>query len=341
MNFSDRKIKTLALSAALLFAASGLRAETLIKFSTLAPDGSTWMKLMRQFGTELSSATQGRVKFKFYAGGVSGDEKDVARKIRLGQLNGAGFTGFGLGEIAPEIRVLDTPFLFKAPEEIDHIYKTFDADFKKIFEAKGYVLLGWAEVGKVYMFANSPITKPEDLKPVKMWLWEGDPVAEATLSAFRVNPIPLSVTDVMTSLQTGMINGVYSSPLSLLAMQWQTRMKYAFSLPITNACGAAVVSKKIFDKLSKEDQKTLTDLGDRHMRLLNAASRKDNEKAITTLKKEKITFTDPASPEVSAAFEKMGETARRALTGKLYSKELLEKIEAALRQFRAAKNKKN
>lgn len=317
-----------------------LQAQTLIKFSTLAPDGSTWMKIMKQFNTELSSATQGRVKFKFYAGGVSGDEKDVARKIRLGQLHAAGFTGVGLGEIAPEIRILDTPFLFKSPAEIDLIYKTFDADFKKIFADKGYVLLGWAEVGNVYLFANTPLTKPEDLKRVKMWLWEGDPIAEATFAALKITPIPLSVTDVMTSLQTGMINGIYASPLSVLALQWHTRMKYVFSLSITNASGAAVISRKIFDTLSKEDQKALLELADRHMRVLNAASRKDNERSIATLKKEKLTFTDPASPAVVAAFEKMGEDARQALAGKIYSRELLHMIENALKQFRAAKPKK-
>lgn len=336
---SSRKILPFALAAALLFPAAGLRAETLVKFSTLAPDGSTWMKLMKQFNVELSSATQGRVKFKFYAGGVSGDEKDVARKIRLGQLHSAGFTGVGLGEIAPEIRILDTPFLFRTPAEIDHIYGLFDADFRKIFEAKGYILLGWAEVGNIYLFSNTPVTKPEDLKAVKMWIWEGDPIAEATFLAFRMNPIPLSITDVMTSLQTGMINGVYASPLSMLAMQWHTRMKHAFSLPITNASGAVVVSKRIFDALSKEDRQAMIKLGERHLRLLNAASRRDNERSIATLKKEKIIFSEPASPDVAAAFGKMGAEARLSLAGKLYSKELLDRIEGALKQFRAAKKK--
>lgn len=343
MNFSSPVPGTaagLVLALCLAFpAAAG--AETVIKFATLAPEGSTWMKVMKQFSTELSSATQGRVKFKFYAGGVSGEDRDVARKIRLGQLHAAGFTGVGLGEIAPEIRVLDTPFLFKTPAEIDHVYASFDAEFRKIFEAKGYILLGWAEVGNVYMFSNSPVTRPGDLKPVKMWLWENDPVAEATFSAFRINPIPLSVTDVMTSLQTGMINGVYASPLSVLALQWHTKMKYAFSLPIANATGAVVVSKKIFDTLSAEDRKAMISLADKHLKALNAASRRDNEKSITTLKKEKISFSAPAAPDVVAAFEKMGADARRSLVSKLYSKELLDKIEGALKQFRAAKNKKS
>jgi len=317
--------------------ASGQAGGAVIKFATLAPDGSTWMKAMRKFSEETSARTSGRVKFKIYPGGISGEDKDVVRKIRLGQLQAGGFTGIGVGEIAPEARLLDAPFLFKNAKEIDHVYKAFDADFRKIFESRGYVLLGWAEVGNVNIFTNTPITRPADLKNVKMWLWEGDPIAEAMFAALKVKPIPLSVMDVMTSLQTGMLNGVYGSPLSVIALQWFTRMKYVFSLPITNASGAAVISKKTFDTLSKEDQKALLELGEKHFRALTLQSRKDNEQSIGILKAKKLVFTDPASPAVVAEFERAGGEARVSLAGKLYPKELLDRVEAALKAFRAGK----
>jgi TRAP-type C4-dicarboxylate transport system substrate-binding protein len=316
-----------------------LNAQTVVKFATLAPEGTAWMKTMRQFNEELSAKTQGRVKFKIYPGGVSGDEKDVARKIRLGQLQAAGFTGVGLGEIAPETRILDTPFLFKSAAETDHVYKILDPDFREIFKARGYILLGWTEVGKVYIFANTPVTNPADLQGVKMWIWEGDPIAEATFAAMKIKPIPLSITDVMTSLQTGMINAVYSAPATVIPLQWYTKMKYAMTLPIATASGAVVISKKVFDTLSKEDQKTMLYLGDSHFRALTALSRKDNEKSIATLKKEKVVFTEPAGTGVTETFERMGAETRRALVGKLYSAGLLGKIEAALKQFRSGKTK--
>ncbi|OGR48211.1 MAG: ABC transporter substrate-binding protein [Elusimicrobia bacterium GWC2_51_8] len=309
-------------------------AQTVVKFATLAPDGSTWMKAMKQFTEETTAKTAGRVKFKIYPGGVSGDEKDVVRKIRLGQLQAAGFTGVGIGEIAPEARILDTPFLFKNAKEIDHIYKIFDGDFRKIFEARGYILLGWAEVGSVNIFSNSPVTKLDDLKAVKMWIWEGDPIAEATFSALKIKPIPLSITDVMTSLQTGMINGVYGSPLSVIALQWFSRMKYVFAAPIANAAGAVVISKKAFTALSKTDQTTMLELGGKYFKALTAQSRKDNEESVKILKSKKLIFTEPAGMD---ELECAGVEARQSLVGKLYSKELLEKVETALKTFRAAK----
>ncbi|HBA60208.1 MAG TPA: ABC transporter substrate-binding protein [Elusimicrobia bacterium] len=323
--------------ALLLAFSAAAQAQTVIKFATLAPDGSTWMKSMKLFTEEVTARTAGRVKFKIYAGGVSGDEKDVVRKIRLGQLQAGGFTGVGIGEVAPEARLLDTPFLFKSAKEIDHVYGAMDADFRKIFESRGYVLLGWAEVGIVNVFSNTPITRPEDMRGTKIWLWEGDPIAEAMFAALKVRPIPLSVTDVMSSLQTGMLNSVYGSPLSIIALQWFSKMKYVFSLPITNASGAVLLSKKTFSSLSMDDQKAMMELGEKHFRALTLASRKDNEQSVSILKAKKLVFTDPASPAVVAEFEKAGDDARKALVGKLYSKELLDKVQTALKTFRSAK----
>ncbi|MFA5160779.1 MAG: TRAP transporter substrate-binding protein DctP [Elusimicrobiales bacterium] len=310
------------------------QAQTVIKFATLAPEGSTWMKEMGGFAADAEKATAGRVKFRMYAGGVQGDEKDVLRKIRLGQLHAGGFTGVGIGEAAPKLRVMDSPFLFKSSAEVDYINKLYDAEFRKYLEDGGFVLLGWADVGFVHMFTNEPVRAPEDLKKTKMWIWEGDPIAAAAFKAMNVSPVPLSITDVMTSLQTGLINGVYGSPLSVVALQWFLRVKYMFALPIANAAGAVLVSKKAFDRLSPEDKKTLLELGARHFAQLTEQSRRDNKSAEATLKKQKIAITEPAGPEVVARFEAMGLEARKSLAGRLYPAELLERIEKSLAERR-------
>ena len=328
-----------ALMLSASFAANSFAAPKTIKFATQAPEGTTWMNAMRSFSKDVETKTEGRVKFKIYAGGTQGDEKDVVRKMRLGQLHGAGMTGVGIGEIASAVRILDTPFFFKNAEEIDHIYEVMDKDFRKIFEEKGYVLLGWAEVGIVTIFSNEPIAKKEDFKKVKMWLWEGDPAAEAAFSALDVKPIPLSVSDVMSSLQTGMINAVYASPLSAMALQWNAKMKYMLTLPLTTSSGAVVISKKAFDGLEEADKQILLDEGAKHFRQLTLQSRKDNEESLELLKKG-LTFVNPENAAAIKAFEDAGIKARNALTGKLYSKDLLDKVEAELKTFRAKKAEK-
>ena len=167
-----------------------------------------------------------------------------------------------------------------------------------------------------------------------MWLWEGDPVAHATFRAMKINPIPLSITDVMTSLETGMIDGIYASPLSAIALQWFTKMTYALSLPITNASGAVLISKRAFNKLSAGDKEIMLKAGKKYFRKLTLLSRADNKKSINTLKKHKIIFTNPESKETVKTFENMGKEARNSLVGKVYSAELMKEVENAIKEYR-------
>ncbi|TAK65861.1 MAG: ABC transporter substrate-binding protein, partial [Bacteroidetes bacterium] len=194
-------------------------------------------------------------------------------------------------------------------------------------------------VGFVYIYTNIPVAKPEDMKGVKMWMWEGDPVAEATFKALNINPIPLSLTDVMTSLQTKMIDGVYSSPLGAVALQWFTRVKYMFNLPLADACGAVVVSKKKFDALPSDMQEILTRNGKKYMKKLTEASRKENARSIEALKKQGVKIIDLPSKELVSVYDEVGKKARRFLVGKLYDESFLNRIEQSLTEYRKTNDK--
>jgi TRAP-type C4-dicarboxylate transport system substrate-binding protein len=319
-----------------------LGQEFTIKFATLAPEGSTWMNVMKEYDKSIRAESGGRLGFKIYPGGVQGDEKDVLRKIKLGQLHAAGITGNGMTTIAPKVRVLDSPFLFKSYDEVDHVYQQFDQEFSKAFEDGGFVNLGFAEVGFVYVFTNTPVQRPEDLKNVKMWMWEGDPIAEAAFKAMDVHPIPLTITDVLTSLQTNLINGVYTSPLAAIALQWFSRTKYMLNVPLADAAGAVVVSQKKFQELPADLKEILLRNGKKYMKRLTELSRQENAKSIEALKKNGITVTNPPSAQLLASFDETGARARTMLVGKLFDDAFLRRVEAAVNTFRAsaAKGKK-
>jgi TRAP-type C4-dicarboxylate transport system substrate-binding protein len=320
-------------------AAFGGETKTL-KFATLAPEGSTWMKVMGDLNKELQEKTQGRVKFKMYPGGISGDEKDVVKKVRIGQLHAAGFTGVGLGEIAPPVRILDAPWLFRNLDEVDHVYKKFDKDFTAAIDKSGYVLLGWMELGRVYVFSKEPINSPADMKKAKMWVWEGDPIATAAYEALGVSPIPLSVVDVMSSLQAGLIDAVYGPPMGVVALQWFTKTKNIYAVPMADSAGAVLLSKKAFDELSKEDQKILKDVASSHLRRLTLLGREENEKALFSLQKQGLSVSAKPDAATLKQYEELGRTARRSLAGKLYPAELLDRVEKALADLRSGKAKK-
>jgi len=310
--------------------------QTIIKFATLAPEGTNWVKVLREFAKDVETQTNGSIKFKIYTGGVQGDEKDIIRKIKTGQIHASGFTGVGLGEIAKEIRVLDAPFLFRNTDEIDYIYSKFDSEFRNIFEKNGFILLGWSEIGDVYLLSKKNVSKPSDFSKLKLWVWEGDPVALKTFEKYGTKPIPLSIADVMTSIQTGMIDSVYATPATIIPLGWHSKMTYILDMPITYATGAVLLSKKIFDKLSNDEKKIITTLSKKHFSNLNKIARDDNKKGINLLKSKLKVL----KPENIKEFEELSKKAREELTS-VYGKEILEKIEKELFEFRNAKTKNN
>ncbi len=332
-----RRLSTTA--AALLIAVAIAPAqEYTIKFASLAPEGSTWMNVLKEYDEAVRKESGGRLGFKIYAGGVQGEDKDVLRKMRLGQLHSAGLTGVGLGEIASKVRILDSPFLFNSYDEVDHVYSAFSEEFDKEFRANNYVLLGWAEVGWVYLFTNTPVRTLADMNGVKMWMWEGDRVAEATFRALGLSPIPLSVIDVLTSLQTGLINGAYTSPLAALVLQWNTRVKYMMNLPLADASGAVVITKRKFDELPADLKDILVRNGKKYMRELTVKSRRENAQAITTLQKNGIQLIEVTSQKTIDDYKAAGKKARQVLVGTLYDQDFLNRVEKSLTELRAKKN---
>ncbi|MFC1558603.1 TRAP transporter substrate-binding protein DctP [candidate division KSB1 bacterium] len=307
---------------------------TVIKFATLATEGTTWMNVMKELNEDLKKNTNGEVSFKFYPGSAFGDEKDVLRKMRFGQVHSAGITGMGLGEIVKETRVLELPYLFNNYDEIDYIKEKFFDRFAKRFGEKGYVLLGWAEVGFVYIFTRDKVNNFDDMiKLNRMWVWEGDPLAESTFREVGINPVQLPITDVFTSLQTGLVDGFYTSPLAALALQWFTKVNYMIEEPLTNSTGALLITKKIFNKLTPEQQNIFKEKCRSYMKKLVRLSREDNVKSIETLKSRKIEVVS-LPDEAKAKLREIGKSVQKELTGILYSEELLIEVLSALEEYR-------
>ena len=310
-----------------------------IKFASIAPEGATWMNVMHEYDNTIRKESGGRLGFKMYPGMVQGDEKTVVRKISVGQLHAAGFTGVGLGEIAPKIRLFDAPFLIQTSDEADNLYDKFDKEIREAFEAHGYELLGLVEIGFVYVFSKSPITQPSDIKQQKMWVWEGDPVAETAFAAIGLKPIPLSIDNVYTSLQTGLINAFYTTPYACVSLQWYTQAKYVVDFPLTCSTGAIVISKKYFDNLPADLKEILIRNGKTYMKKLSELGRKDNQSSLVELKKRGIIFTK-ADEKGTKEYVETGTRARRMLLGRLYDEGFLTRVEKEVDDYRKSRKSK-
>jgi len=305
-----------------------------IKFATLAPEGSSWMKEIRRLAEDVKQKTDGRVTFKFYPGGVSGDERDVIRKMRIGQIHAAGFTGVGLGQILPQVRVLDLPFLFDTDEQIQHIYKKMNGYFSEKFEQKGYVLLGWVPVGWVHFFSTHEIHSVEDIKKTKPWMWEGDPLVEATYKALGVKPVPLSITDVLMSLQTGLLDTIYASPQGALALQWFTKVKTMSRVRMGYATGAVLITKRKFHSLPEDCKPILKKLSEKYLRELVKTIQKDNAVSIKIMQDNGVRLMEMPDQKVIEEFHQAGAVVRKNLVGKLFPPKLLEAVLHHLRELK-------
>jgi TRAP-type C4-dicarboxylate transport system substrate-binding protein len=267
-----------------------LHAETVLKIATLAPDSTSWMKIMREGADEIEQQTQGRVKIKFYPGGVMGNDKVVLRKIRVGQLHGGALMSGSLAAIYPDAQLYSLPFLFKNIEEINYVRKHMDAVIRDGLEQNGLVGLGLINGGFAYIASTGPAANLQDIRRQKVWLPQGDKVGATMFKAADISPVPLPISDVYTALQTGLLDTVVSNPSSIIAFQWHTKVQYMTDAPIVFLIGMLVVDKKIFDKLSVDDRQTVRSvMGEKSLKL-DSLSQRDNEAALQVLRDNGIKF---------------------------------------------------
>ncbi|NOQ89756.1 MAG: hypothetical protein GQ549_02295 [Gammaproteobacteria bacterium] len=285
-------LRTLCLILLLAFSSSGIARTHVLKFATLMPTGTAWTKILDEWVKEVEEKSNGRIKFKMYSGGVMGDEPDVLRKIRKGQLHGGLFTGYGIGRIYSPARVLEMPFLFKSVDESDYVRERIMPELEIGFRESGFELLGWPEVGFIHFFSTRPITSIDDIRKLRIWLWQGDPLGEAFFKAADINPIPLSIMDVYTQLSArhGSIDTVYTSTFGAIALQWYSKLKYATHIPLTNAIGGIVVSNRFFNKLPSDLQQLLKTTGKVMSDEIRLNAREENRKSIGILEKNGIEF---------------------------------------------------
>jgi TRAP-type transport system periplasmic protein len=309
----------------------------LFKIATIAPRGSFMMSLINEMDAEIRRETNNEVGIKIYYGGVQGDEKDVLRKIRLGQLHGGTFTGHGLGRVVPEIKVTELPYHFRNYEEVEYVRSALRPTMEQLFAERGFAVLGWNEIGFVYTFSKVPITTIEVARQQKWWMWEGDELSRAMFDAFGITPVPLSLKDVMTSLSTRMIDTASSTPYGAVAFHWYERFEYMNELPTTNVQGATIVSHRIWEKVSPESQVKIKEICQPYFDRLSQHARKQDERSIAVLKKAGIQIVPFDAGKDNERFDFIFETsvkARESLVGQLYSRELLDRMLSLLEEYR-------
>lgn len=317
----------------LLLATDPALGATTLKIASLAPDGSSWIRALRGIDADLRAATDNEVQLKIYAGGVQGDEDVMLRKIRIGQLQGAGLAGTGVGHVVPDIFALQMPFLFESYDEVDYVLTQMRPYYRDAFAEAGYVLLGWSDIGFVYLLSHKPVRSVEDLRGRKVWRLQDEPITGVLFEKAKVTSVPLSIPDVLLGLQTNLVDVVYASPAAAIVLQWFTRVQHITDLPINYSLGAFVLHKKAFDQLTETQKRHLLEIAERQIRQHNERGRADNEEALQVMLKEGI---QPVTPPVEAvaSFERLVDEATPELVGQAFRQQAYDQILKHLATFR-------
>ena len=332
----------LLLSTCILSSNAIAKAQYTLKFATLVPSDTAWMKEIDRWAQEVYEKSDGRLKFKIYPGGVMGDEPDVLRKIRSRQLQGAFFTGYGVGRIYSSARVLEMPFLFRNTDESDFVRSKLMPEIEAGFRSKGFELLGWPEMGRIHFFSKKPIASLKQLKTRNIWLWQGDPVGEAFAEVADVSPVPLSIIDVYSQLSArhGSVDTVYKTMFGILSMQWYTKLSYASNISMTNAIGSLVVRRRFYNKLPKDLQHLLSSSGKITGDKINKITRHDNQQSIILLKESGMEFMwDWNEKEVQEMLKIRDKAAAKLVNSGYLSKKMFDQTTSLLDEFRAQQEK--
>ena len=321
-----KTIFTFALGAVFSLNVSALT----VKVGVLAPEGTNWSNNLKKMAKEIRTKTNKKVKIKFYFGGSQGDESDVLRKIRIGQLHGGIFTGKTLGDINGDVRVMELPFtFFEDRKKALSILKNMEPFFNKKFVQNEFQNLGFFEIGNVYFVSQKKTDSLKSMMGVKIWSWEGDELVSTMIETMKFVSVPLPLPDVLSSLSTGIIQAAYAPPLGIISLQWNTKIKYVIDLPISFSVGAFLVGSKRWNKISPEHRKIIQEISKKYVGLVNVGNDKDNQDALAAMKSQGIEFLKFSKADVAKGKELRKEVVAK-LKGKLFSAEALKMLESQL-----------
>lgn len=277
---------------------TSLAAEQVFKIASLAPQGSPWLELVREGAAKITEETEGRVKFKFFGGGIQGSDQKVLRKMRNGQLHGGAFAAGSLAARTPSVLLYGLPFLFNNEKEVSVVRAELDGYVEQSLREAGLVTFGFASGGFAQIMSNSKVSGLADLKGKRIWIPEGDAISNRGMKEFGLAPVTLPVTDVLTGLQTGLVDVVAASATGALVLQWHTKVSHISTMPVSYLFGFLGIGEKYFNKLSPEDQEIVTRVFRSVYRDMDKRGMADNVRATEALVGSGITVVEPAPGEL-------------------------------------------
>ena len=325
-------LTTLVAGAILLVTGVPASAQT-IKLATLAPEGSPWHEIIVEMADQWERASGGKIDVRIYPGGVAGDEPDMVRKMRIGQIHVAALSGMGLTRIAMEVQALQIPMMIGSDDELDYVRERMAPKLEAAMEDAGFKVLTWGDAGWVYYFTQQPVVHPDDLKPLKLFSWAGDPTIDAWKSA-GFQPVPLAATEIHTALQSGLINAVAFTPIGALSFQWFGLAINMTDLKLAPLVGALVVSTRMWRTIPDELKPPLLQAAREAGARMQRVVRRLGPEAVEVMKKHGL-VVHRVPPKVAAEWERRIRAGYQEIIGRVVPPETAAEVERLRDEYRA------
>ena len=325
-----------AAAAACLFALGAPASAQVIKVGTVAPEGSPWHDMLLDLNARWKKVSGGKVSLRIYPSGTQGDEPDMIRKMRIGQLQAAALTNAGMETIATEMNALSIPFLFETWEEVDYVRDRVAPRLKKALEDKGFVVLMWGDAGWVHFFSVTPAPRPSDLQKLVLFTWGNDPRTEEmyTDAGFRV--MPLAATEILQSLQTGKIQAFPAPPIAALASQWFGAAKNMTAVKFAPVIGGAIISKAAWDRIDPALQPQLLKEAEEVGAIYKPKIRKLEGEAIAAMQKYGLKVVT-VTPDVEREWKQLAEKVYPRLRGGYLRVQDFDEVTGLVKEYRSKK----
>jgi TRAP-type C4-dicarboxylate transport system substrate-binding protein len=243
----------------LLLATATLPAQTIIRLGTLVPQKSRWHEILLNMGEEWKKASGGKIELKIYPGGEQGDEPEMVQKVRIKGLQAVAISGAGLSGIDGAVSALQIPMMLDSWDELDYVRDHISPRLEKGLAQRGFIVLNWGDAGSVHFFTKKPVSHPDEIRKLRLCVLQGD---NTTFELYKMNgfhPVALAATDILTGLQTGLIEAFQSPPLIALSNQWFAGAKNMLDISFAQLVGATLIDMSGWDKLPAPVQKNMLD----------------------------------------------------------------------------------
>ncbi|MBT9594841.1 MAG: TRAP transporter substrate-binding protein DctP [Vitreoscilla sp.] len=337
MSLTRRTAAAIILASGLPLCAQAQAPVVSLRIGSLIPKNSLYHQQLLELGEAWRAAQGGGAKFVVFTDGSQGGEAELARRMRIGQLQGALLSVVGLREIEPSISALQNlPMLFRSWEEVDYVRDKMRPAIEQKFLDKGFVVLGWGDAGWVRFFSKAPAFRPDDFKGMKFFAWGSEPEQQAIMKSLGYTPVPLETADILPSIQTGMINVVPSTPYFALASQVFSTALNMLEINWAPIVGALVVTRKAWDGLSPAGQAALRSAGDRAGVQMRLKARAEVDEAVEAMKKRGLVVNRP-SPEQMREWNQLADKLYPRIRGTMVPADTFDEVFKHLMAFRAGR----